>query len=62
MNFGTKLIHASGDIDPTTGSVSTPIYQTSTFHQFDIENFGKYDYARSGNPTRDVVEKINCRT
>lgn len=40
MNFGTKLIHASGDIDPTTGSVSTPIYQTSTFHQFDIENFG----------------------
>ena len=58
MNFGTKLIHASGDIDPATGSVSTPIYQTSTFHQFDIENFGKYDYARSGNPTRDVVEQL----
>ncbi|AWK50530.1 methionine biosynthesis PLP-dependent protein [Clostridium beijerinckii] len=58
MNFGTKLIHASGDIDPATGSVSTPIYQTSTFHQFDIENFGKYDYARSGNPTREVVEKL----
>lgn len=58
MNFGTKLIHASGDVDKTTGSVSTPIYQTSTFHQFDINNFGKYDYSRSGNPTRDVVEKI----
>lgn len=58
MNFGTKLIHASGDIEKTTGSVSTPIYQTSTFHQFDINNFGKYDYSRSGNPTRDVVEKI----
>ncbi|WP_315071493.1 aminotransferase class I/II-fold pyridoxal phosphate-dependent enzyme [uncultured Clostridium sp.] len=58
MNFGTKLIHASGDIDKATGSVSTPIYQTSTFHQFDINNFGKYDYARSGNPTRDVVEKL----
>ena len=58
MNFGTKLIHASGDVDEMTGSVSTPIYQTSTFHQFDINNFGKYDYSRSGNPTRDVVEKI----
>ena len=58
MNFGTKLIHASGELDPTTGSVSTPIYQTSTFHQFDINNFGKYDYSRSGNPTRDVVEKL----
>lgn len=58
MNFGTKLIHASGDVDAATGSVSTPIYQTSTFHQFDINNFGKYDYSRSGNPTRDVVEKI----
>ncbi|MBE6070401.1 MAG: aminotransferase class I/II-fold pyridoxal phosphate-dependent enzyme [Clostridium butyricum] len=58
MNFGTKLIHASGDIDSATGSVSTPIYQTSTFHQFDINNFGKYDYSRSGNPTRDVLENL----
>jgi len=58
MNFGTKLIHASGDIDSATGSVSTPIYQTSTFHQFDINNFGKYDYSRSGNPTRDILENL----
>lgn len=58
MNFGTKLIHASGDIDNATGSVSTPIYQTSTFHQFDINNFGRYDYSRSGNPTRDVLESL----
>lgn len=58
MNFGTKLIHASGDIDNATGSVSTPIYQTSTFHQFDINNFGKYDYSRSGNPTRDILENL----
>ena len=58
MNFGTKLIHASGDIDNATGSVSTPIYQTSTFHQFDINNFGRYDYSRSGNPTRDVLETL----
>lgn len=58
MNFGTKLIHASGDIDNATGSVNTPIYQTSTFHQFDINNFGKYDYSRSGNPTREVLENL----
>lgn len=58
MNFGTKLIHGSGDIDPITGSVSTPIYQTSTFHQFDINNFGKYDYSRSGNPTREILENL----
>lgn len=58
MNFETKLIHGSGDVDAATGSVSTPIYQTSTFHQFDINNFGKYDYSRSGNPTRDILESL----
>lgn len=33
-----------------------PIYQSATFAQMDIENFGNYDYSRSGNPNRDVVE------
>ena len=36
---------------------STPIYQTSTFVQPDIANFGPYDYTRSGNPTRTALEK-----
>ena len=58
MNFGTKLIHGSGDVDKATGAVSTPIYQTSTFHQFNIDKFGKYDYSRSGNPTREVLEEL----
>ena len=58
MKFGTKLIHSEGQIDNSTGSVNTPIYQTSTFHQFDINNFGKYDYSRSGNPTREVLEDL----
>ncbi|SFC83545.1 trans-sulfuration enzyme family protein [Clostridium uliginosum] len=58
MNFGTRLLHGSGDIDKNTGALSTPIYQTSTFHQFDIDNFGKYDYSRSGNPTRDALENL----
>lgn len=56
MRFGTKLIHNEGSIDNKTGAVSVPIYQAATFHQFDIDNFGDYDYSRSGNPTRDVLE------
>src|SRR5579863_3448748 len=36
---------------------NTPIYQTATFRQEDATVFGEYDYSRSGNPTRSVVEK-----
>lgn len=43
-------------MDRGTGSVSVPIHHSSTFHQFDIGEFGKYDYARSGNPTREALE------
>jgi cystathionine beta-lyase/cystathionine gamma-synthase len=43
-------------IDPLTGSISVPIYQTSTFVQ-DAPGVHKgYDYARSNNPTRKVLE------
>ncbi|WP_010234240.1 MULTISPECIES: aminotransferase class V-fold PLP-dependent enzyme [Clostridium] len=56
MDFGTKLIHNGNEIDKNTGALSVPIYQASTFHQFDIDNFGKYDYSRSGNPTREALE------
>lgn len=56
MEFGTKLIHNGNEIDKNTGALSVPIYQTSTFHQEDINNFGKYDYSRSGNPTREALE------
>lgn len=57
MKFGTKLLHNEGSIEGKTGALSTPIYHASTFHQFDIDNFGDYDYSRSGNPTRDILEK-----
>ena len=56
MDFGTKLIHNGNEIDKNTGALSVPIYQASTFHQFDVDNFGKYDYSRSGNPTREALE------
>ena len=57
MSTATKLIH-SIPVDPLTGSISVPIYQTSTFVQeAPGENKG-YDYARSNNPTRAALEKI----
>ncbi len=57
MSNATKLIH-SIPVDPLTGSISVPIYQTSTFVQeAPGENKG-YDYARSNNPTRAALEDI----
>ncbi len=56
MKYGTKILHNGNEIDPHTGALSIPIYQASTFHQDDINNPGKYDYARSGNPTREALE------
>lgn len=57
MSNATKLIH-SIPVDPLTGSISVPIYQTSTFVQ-EAPGVNKgYDYARSGNPTRATLENI----
>ena len=57
MKFGTKLLHGENSVSKDNGAVTIPIFQSSTFHQFDIDNFGEYDYARSGNPTRNALEK-----
>ena len=60
MREETKIIHGNGS-DPLTGAVSTPIYQTSTFEQeAPGENRG-FDYARSNNPTRKVLEDTIAR-
>lgn len=56
--FETRLLHNQQKIDPTNGAVSVPIQHASTFHQFDIDHFGKYDYSRSLNPTREALEEI----
>lgn len=53
--FATELLHFEGAIDAETGASSVPIYQASTFHH-SFEGEQKYDYARSGNPTREVLE------
>jgi cysteine-S-conjugate beta-lyase len=57
-SFETKLLHNQHKVDPATGAVSVPIQHASTFHQFNIESFGKYDYARSANPTREALEDV----
>lgn len=63
MKFGTKAIHLGIDPDPVTGAIMTPIYQTSTFVQDapgvpKTDKYGQiYEYARTHNPTRIILER-----
>jgi len=57
MNYGTRLIHTGHEIDPATGALGVPVYQVSTFDQGDFSVPPEFDYARSGNPTRKVLEE-----
>ena len=66
MKSATISIHESQKPDGQYGAVITPIYQTSTFAQkapADMMNgpLGSYDYSRSGNPTRSVLENVLAR-
>lgn len=54
--FKTLTVHAGQAPDPAFGAVMTPIYQTSTFAFQGVNLPGPYDYSRSGNPTRKVLE------
>jgi cystathionine beta-lyase/cystathionine gamma-synthase len=56
MGFRTDAIHAGQEPDPSTGAVSTPIFQTSTFVQQGIGKHKGYEYARTKNPTRLALE------
>jgi cystathionine gamma-lyase len=59
MKFSTLAIHAAQEPDKETGAVITPIYQTTTFAQHGPgELVSGYDYSRSGNPTRSVLETV----
>jgi cystathionine gamma-lyase/cystathionine beta-lyase/cystathionine gamma-lyase/homocysteine desulfhydrase len=57
MAFATDCIHAGQEPDPTTGAVSVPIYQTSTYVQQGIGQHKGYEYGRTHNPTRRALEK-----
>jgi len=56
MRFETLAIHAGERPDRTFGAVSVPIYQTSTFVFEDVGKTRGYDYSRTSNPTRKVLE------
>jgi len=56
MRFETLAIHAGEKPDAATGAVSVPIYQTSTFVFEDVGKTRGYDYSRTANPTRKVLE------
>ena len=56
MGFSTDCIHAGQEPEPTTGAVTIPIYQTSTYVQPAFGENKGYEYARTGNPTRKALE------
>ncbi len=57
MGFKTDAIHAGQEPDPSTGAVTIPIYQTSTYVQEALGKHKGYEYARTQNPTRTALEK-----
>ena len=57
MRFSTRAIHAGQDPDPATGSVTVPVYLTSTYQQPEPGKEGKYVYSRTANPTRTALEE-----
>jgi cystathionine gamma-lyase len=56
-NFKTIAVHAGLAADRAFGAVMPPIYQTSTFAFEGVNRPGPFDYSRSGNPTRQALEK-----
>ncbi len=57
LGFATKAIHIGQEPDQTTGSVTVPLYQTSTFAQDGIGQHRGFEYARTNNPTRAAWER-----
>ncbi len=57
MKFDTKVVRAGITPDPTTGSILPPIYETATFVLEEIGKDKGFDYTRSSNPTRQVLEE-----
>jgi len=58
MGFSTRQIHAGVTPDPMTGSILTPIYQTTTYVQPSVDEYMSkgFTYSRSGNPTVRALE------
>ena len=58
MRFETRAIHAGQEPEPAFGAVNVPIFQTSTYAQPEVGKPKRFDYARTGNPTREALETV----
>lgn len=58
MKIESLVIHGGIDGDEKTGAVNVPIYQTSTYKQPSFGHNTGYEYSRTGNPTREALEKL----
>src|SRR5438477_4842036 len=56
MEFETRAIHSGQEPDPTTGALTVPIYQTSTYLPDAVGENKGYDYSRASNPHRTALE------
>ncbi len=56
--FATRAIHVAQEPEPITGSVITPIFQTSTYAHTELGVHRGFEYSRTDNPTRNVVEEV----
>ena len=54
----SALIHGGSTTDPLTGAVNIPVYQTSTFQQKALGLEPRWEYSRTGNPTRAALERL----
>ena len=57
-NIESALIHGGISTDEYTGAVNVPIYQTSTYQQSGLGEEPKWEYSRTGNPTRAALEAL----
>ena len=57
MRFSTRAIHTGQEPDPDTGSVTIPVFLTSTYRQSEPGKEGNYVYSRTANPTRTALEE-----
>jgi len=58
MRFETRAVHAGQEPESAFGAVNVPIYQTSTYAQPEVGKPKRFDYARTGNPTREALETV----
>lgn len=58
MKFDTKCVRAAQKPDPTTGAIISPLYQSATYVLPEVGRNLGFDYTRSSNPTRQILEEL----